>query len=532
MATLRQRLYQPLDNPSSQIRLIEILSQSPDEKLSSTDEGIADALSTFHRLFDALGTSYKTISGHRVPDLDGPEWAADVIEMKKVLITPHNASHFNQKDHTFIPSSLETFAQCPFWTRVWIQQEITLAPNVYYVCPTKAISHGKLYFTVDSIYAMLTERRYVREASLLEPIVHNLANALDRVYGRLLIRFLAHMPSQHSKVLARLKVLIDTFSGELEATRPVDYVYGLLRLSGLDMVPDYSRAAPDVWLELATKYLEIFQSERPELNGMCPAREFLEPHGILHFIQLCGAGLRRDQNLPTWAPVLTPLRRRQHRFPICKGSSKVYMGLLELQSRPDPRVVDNSLWVTAVKVQTVSTCDKEPLNIDAFDVFASTVATQFESFLATHGPTYVSGQPLLTVLSSTLFNQEDTESSLEMLYHILLMHNLITPRLSEQLIRDGLKRLPYEAVEHHFVEWTAKRGFFNGQKFICTEDGYIGLAGADVQEGDIICVIAHLNQPAILRPEGDQNLFVGCCFTLGLMKGRLLTWSSKGGQRL
>lgn len=158
----------------------------------------------------------------------------------------------------------------------------------------------------------------------------------------------------------------------------------------------------------------------------------------------------------------------------------MYVGLLELQSYPDPRALDNSLRVTLVKVQTVSTCDKEPLNIDPFNVFASAVATQFESFLATHGPTYVSDQPLLTVLSSTLFNQEDTENSLRMLHHISLMHKLIIPRLSERMIRDGLKRLPDEATERHFIEWVAKRGFFNGQKFICTEKGYISLAGADI----------------------------------------------------
>ncbi|RSL42189.1 hypothetical protein CEP54_015565 [Fusarium duplospermum] len=492
---------------TAQVQLMTNLYSSAEFSLgwlSPTDEGIADALSTFHGLFNALGTCYKARSGHEVPDLDGPDWADDVIEMRSVLATPHNALHFDQKDHTSLTNGLGTFASCPFWTRVWIQQEITLTPNVYYACPAMTISHGKLCFTVDSLHSMLTDQRYVNEAPLLESAVaHKLAGALDIVFGRLLIRFIAHMPSLHSKLLVRLNVLIDTFSGELEATRPVDYVYGLLSLSGLEIVPDYSRTASDVWLELVTKYLEIFQTERPEPDGTCPAREFLEPHGILQFVQLCGAGLRRDDNLPTWAPVLSPLRKSQYRFPVCEGSSRVYMGLLELQGYPYPRVIDHSLWVTAVRIQTVSRCDKEPLCIQPLEIFAKTVATQVESFLATHGPTYISGQPLLTALSSTLFNQEDTGSSLEMLYHILLVHGLASPRLSEQMIRDGLKRLPYETVERHLVEWAAKRGFIDGQKFICTEGRYIGLAGADVQQGDVVCIIAHLNQPAIFGQKGS-----------------------------
>lgn len=641
MASSQPPLYQPLDNPSSQIRLIEILSQSPDERvscklhtvsldekpyyiclsyvwgdqsvteeilidgiptqvtvnlatalkhakkhwinikkesgkatepstfriwadaicinqddllektaqvqlmtklysssdfalgwLSSTDEWIADTLSTLHRLFDALGASYEAIGGHQVPDLNGPDWAGAIIDMKKTLATPHDASHFNQNDHSLITNSLQAFAKCPFWSRVWIQQEIALAPNVHYACPTMAISHGHLYFTVDSLYAMLSEHRYAKEPSLLESTVYNLTLALDRVYGRLSIRFLAHMPSRHSRLLARLKILIDTFSGELEATRPVDYVYGLLSLSGLDMVPDYSRAVPDVWVELAAKYLEIFQAERPDPNGMCPGREFLETHGILHFIQLCGGGLRRDQNLPTWAPVLGPLRRREHRFPVSKGSSKVYMGILEMQSCADPRVLGGSLWATAVKVETVSSCDREPLSIKQLDTFANTVATQFESLLESHGPAYINGQPLLAILSSTLFNEEDAESSLGMLYHILRMHNLVTPMLSEQMTRDGLKRQPYEAFERHFIKWASKRGFFDGQKFICTKNGYIGLAGADVQQGDVVCIVAHLNQPAILRPEDDHYLFVGCCFILGLMNGEVVDMVKQGQAKI
>ncbi|RSL49269.1 hypothetical protein CEP53_009226 [Fusarium sp. AF-6] len=339
---------------TAQVQLMTTLYSSAEFALawlSSTDEGIADALSAFHRLFDALGTRYEANSGNEVPDLDGPDWAGDIIEMINVLASPHNASHFDRNDHVFIADNLEMFALCPFWTRVWIQQEITLAPNVYYACPTMTISHGKLHFMLDSLYVMLTDQQCDLEPSLPKSTVRDLASALNRIYGRLLIRFLAHMPSPHSKFLARMKVLIDTFSGELEATRPVDYVYGLLSLSGLDIVPDYTRAAPDVWLELVTKYLEIFQAER---HGMCRAKEFLALHGILHFVQLCGAGLRRDQNLLTWAPVLAPVRSRQLRFPVCKGSRKVYGGLLELQSYPDPRVVDNSLWVTAARVQTVS----------------------------------------------------------------------------------------------------------------------------------------------------------------------------------
>lgn len=34
MMTPSQPLYQPLDNPSNQIRLVEVLSQSPDENIS------------------------------------------------------------------------------------------------------------------------------------------------------------------------------------------------------------------------------------------------------------------------------------------------------------------------------------------------------------------------------------------------------------------------------------------------------------------------------------------------------------------
>ncbi|KAM0421305.1 hypothetical protein ACHAPT_010834 [Fusarium lateritium] len=519
----------------AQVQLMGSLYSSGDFALawlSSLDENFADILATLRRVFDALGARFET-SGYPLPDLNGPEWAGNTLIIERVLKQCQDNQEIDPMNYAFDVESLEAFVDSPFWTRIWIQQEIALAPNVYYACPTVTISHGKLYVALDTLSQSLRNQAYLTEESPHELQIIYLVRKLDRIFGRLLVRFSAHLPSENSQLLTRVKVLADTFRGELEATRPVDYVYGLLSLSGLDIVPDYSKATRDVWIELVAKYLEIFEAERRDSGAQTgPAREFERHQGILHCIQLCAAGLRRDQNLPTWAPVLSPSRRRDHRYPISNLGSKVYMGLLELHDCPDPRVVDDSLWVTAAKVQTVSSCDKEPLNFMPLEDFPRAVAAQFESFLESHGPTYVNGQPLLTVLCSTLFDQEDGVCTLERFHYMISGNDQLAPRLREQMILDGLKSESIQVIESHLSEWVAKEGYFSGQRFICTEDGYIGLAGAEVQPGDAVCIITDLNQPVILRPEGDHYLLVDCCFMLGLMSGEVVDLVKAGRAKI
>lgn len=61
---------------------------------------------------------------------------------------------------------------------------------------------------------------------------------------------------------------------------------------------------------------------------------------------------------------------------------------------------------------------------------------------------------------------------------------------------------------------------------ITFQEGYLGIATSDAQEGDCLCVLLGLDAPILLRPVASGNYaVVGICFVHGLMDGEGLLGS-------
>lgn len=73
---------------------------------------------------------------------------------------------------------------------------------------------------------------------------------------------------------------------------------------------------------------------------------------------------------------------------------------------------------------------------------------------------------------------------------------------------------------------------FDGNKLFTTEDGYIGTMSDDVLPGDVVCVLAGSSELAVLRPEDDHYLFVGCRFMIGLMNGEVSEFLASGRAKI
>ena len=67
------------------------------------------------------------------------------------------------------------------------------------------------------------------------------------------------------------------------------------------------------------------------------------------------------------------------------------------------------------------------------------------------------------------------------------------------------------------------------RRFIITAKGYIGLATKNTRQGDIVCILFGCSTPVILRPSnhGAYNL-VGDCYVHGIMEGEAMEWMEKG----
>jgi Heterokaryon incompatibility protein (HET) len=66
------------------------------------------------------------------------------------------------------------------------------------------------------------------------------------------------------------------------------------------------------------------------------------------------------------------------------------------------------------------------------------------------------------------------------------------------------------------------------RRLIITSGGWIGLAPAETQEGDFVCVLRGCCVPVVLRKEGDHFLFVGDSYIHGLMDGLAMDRVAKG----
>ncbi len=62
-----------------------------------------------------------------------------------------------------------------------------------------------------------------------------------------------------------------------------------------------------------------------------------------------------------------------------------------------------------------------------------------------------------------------------------------------------------------------QRRQMQGRSFFFSNDGRIGILSDTAQQGDLIYLILGGEVPYVLRPEGDEYLFIGECYVHGLM---------------
>jgi len=64
------------------------------------------------------------------------------------------------------------------------------------------------------------------------------------------------------------------------------------------------------------------------------------------------------------------------------------------------------------------------------------------------------------------------------------------------------------------------RSLFFKRRFFISHTGMMGLAGEEVVEGDMVCIIFCCSLPVVLRPAGDRFIYVGEAYVDGYMWGR------------
>ncbi|KAM0491913.1 hypothetical protein ACHAP8_010286 [Fusarium lateritium] len=184
----------------------------------------------------------------------------------------------------------------PYWSRIWIRQEIILAHHPVFVCGSRSLSLETMeFFTVwvkwmvDSSNSALVK---TAEASKLINAYRPILKILQHIFES---RHTTGFPTNHALCLEGPETNIWWASPDARATNPKDYYYGFLGLTNLNLVPDYASNISVGFV--CQKFMNKYLTSSLDL----PDRPVGGPLGLLMFAGV-GYGWDADTDMPSWGP--------------------------------------------------------------------------------------------------------------------------------------------------------------------------------------------------------------------------------------
>ncbi|KAI9765064.1 MAG: hypothetical protein M1839_005621 [Geoglossum umbratile] len=181
----------------------------------------------------------------------------------------------------------------PYWTRLWVVQEVANSQKATIRCGSKSMSLDTLWYlpcirsrgeTESDLPAKeLIDNSLILDNQFKNLIKHPYALVQQRRLSRHWSRSLG-MEDGNSSLLQ----ILETFRG-FQCTNPVDRIYALLGLPALDrdmplLKPDYRKSASEVYCETVRAIIQ----HTADLTVLCLPKENFD--GVLKY------------NLPSWVP--------------------------------------------------------------------------------------------------------------------------------------------------------------------------------------------------------------------------------------
>jgi hypothetical protein len=441
-----------------------------------------------------------------------------------------------------------------YWHRVWIVQEGALAGTILFCADQLSLQYDKIaqvWSQVELIRTAIRSGATKRPAFLQGSLWEHLSTDFDtwrtieRIEaGKLRARLLAR--EQLNSIDEASGWMLSLTGRSYQATDPKDHIYGLLALTRVNVLPDYSpeNSVGAVYREYVKALLQNYTSDWKDVM----------PQPLL-FLYYAGIGIFDNTlGLPTWAPNFPEESQ--------KGLTGFFIdGTADFGVFPDSALapaVDRSLLVVdGVELDAIAKIEHAPHEDTWFD---GSMLAYFKDFVQ-RNPTYVTGIPPLQAILRVIRLDTTTAVDDELVFYAFSMLEFILAtdkqNLETNLLDLGIKSgdsfnsafpqcvFPeFEAPRKDWWEnfwsqteqsrtefrtelrfavisdltWLRKRW-----RFCETANGYFGLAPINSNPGDIVCVLNGCGTPVILRVIDDRLVFVGCCFILGLMTGETRT---------
>ncbi|KAI0189605.1 heterokaryon incompatibility protein-domain-containing protein [Xylaria flabelliformis] len=368
----------------------------------------------------------------------------------------------------------------PWFDRLWVRQEIILANKDAIVLCGSSIIEWQLF-------------RRGCACVCLKPLQFSEDTKKLHTRSRVLLGLLVWRPKGF--------VLNEMWSwfGDLNCEDPRDRVYavlGLLRENiHLDIQPDYTKSATQVYEDLYTQYINNTFN--------------------LNFLSTCQ--LSDPPSGPSWQPKWSLDTSVVQEGSILRGmfvSGHFYA--------PPYTPVDGKLKVMGVSVGRIQRLRKNRAR--EIDTYYDTIALIRDAFFFPPkliSSDYISGGTLLDAFTCALSRNmfEDNFSparkdlpgrfdSAELLREILEETDTLS-------VPNARKFLNFLSLAHEALQ---------GRCVYDTEEGFVGLAPLKAKSGDEVCVIVGCNSsPVVLRHVNeDEYILVGGCYTSGIEGGEAL----------
>lgn len=495
--------------------------------LGEADDTTADA----SKCIEILKSTYSNLSSSQRESL-AAELAA--INHRPWLLKICHSGYIQEAEW----QALERLLRRPWFSRVWVFQEVTVSSLVIVKCGTCTILWNDICLACNAVEQFNLdmgnrENQPLHAAVLIMDETHS-------VHSRPLLEYPAgaSAPVPPSDDRFKTQKSLGGFEGTTypgldtmllmmrwtKATDPRDKVYAILGISSgfskLDLVPDYSISVRDAYIRTA-----VVISQMGRLSGLA----------FLSFVQHSDRGLSLD--LPSWTPDWRrPLdapwlisnsgfKTAINRQPKIAFRVRAFPGAQPSRSANPVGPWDSltARGVSIMKIVVLSSLAGHRRALPPTDILKALPNPYRCSF----EEAYKEGLDPSHNFFGSLIPSSHCSCAYPFWYNRLQSQRQDFEATKISWDKDNFQVLnhPKRPCDVDIAAWDridGVTGISHGRRLFVTDFGYLGLAPSTSNVGDEICVLFGGKVPYVFRREGFHCRFVGEGYIFGLMNGEVL----------
>ncbi|KIN07745.1 hypothetical protein OIDMADRAFT_174671 [Oidiodendron maius Zn] len=387
----------------------------------------------------------------------------------------------------------------PWWSRVWIVQEVALAKRITVMCGSATFDWEKFRSLVDISFKQPDMELDVRK-SMYTPLM--------------LCEFREFLPRP-------LLCVIQAFQRQ-EATDPRDKIYGFLgivpEMERILIIPDYNLSVKEVYVHFT--------------------RSIIQGASNLNVLSIVNVN-EPSEDFPSW---LCDFRQTNFEYGnLFMVDPEVKSYNASSNSRPDIGIlwdwdvldVEGFLWDEIIQLG------------DSYDDIDQALPNPYISYVKDGKRLLEEDQPMLSEYIAggtredafwrTLIQDQwmapNTARFRRAVQDDVILFRVMCAFMMPPLPRDPdfvrdatFAKIKIQENPSFFSDlWAKKMSRLNAWRLLRTRKGYIGLCRNAAKVGDKISILLGGEAPFVLRQEKDNHRFVGECYVHGIMDGEAMS---------